>query len=52
MKEVTFKELTLTKIEKTFGLKQVRKCALLQEWENEPITFAKIDTDESMLFLE
>jgi hypothetical protein len=38
MKKVTFKELTLTKIEKTFGLKQVRKCALLQEWENEPIT--------------
>ncbi|TAH21649.1 MAG: hypothetical protein EAZ08_02795 [Cytophagales bacterium] len=34
MKKVTFKELTLTKIEKTFGLSQVWKSSILEEWEN------------------
>ncbi len=34
MKKVTFKEFTLTKIEKLFRLNQVWKSSILEEWEN------------------
>lgn len=33
MKKNTFKEWTLTKLDKAFGLKQVWKCEVLEDWE-------------------
>ena len=45
MKKVTFKELTLTKIEKLFGLRQVWTSAILKEWENMPAEITEAEKD-------
>jgi hypothetical protein len=40
MKKATFKDWTLTTLDKEFGLTQIWECELLQQWENnnEPVT--------------
>ncbi|MCU0390606.1 MAG: hypothetical protein MUE81_05775 [Thermoflexibacter sp.] len=45
MKKVTFKELTLTKIEKTFGLSQVWKSSILEEWEKMSAEITEAEKD-------
>jgi hypothetical protein len=45
MKKVTFEELTLTKIEKTFGLSQVWTSSILEEWEKMPAEITEAEKD-------
>jgi len=37
MKKATFKEWDLDKLDAEFGLKQIRKCQIMQEWETYPV---------------
>ncbi len=34
MNKATFKEWTLSKLDKAFGIKQIKECSLLTDWEN------------------
>ena len=47
MKKVTFKDLTLTELEDSFGLSQVWESDLLTQWENTPIQIE--DAEKFML---
>ena len=37
MKTATFKEWTLTKLDKAFGLRQIWECTLMEQWKNSEI---------------
>jgi len=37
MKTATFKEWTLTKLDKAFGLHQIWECSLMKKWEDQAI---------------
>ena len=37
MKTATFKQWTLTELDKAFGLKQIWECELMAQWENQEI---------------
>ena len=37
MKTATFKQWTLTELDKAFGLKQIWECQLMAQWENQEI---------------
>jgi len=37
MKTATFKEWTLTTLDKAFGLRQIWECSLMKDWENQEI---------------
>ncbi|MCB1192990.1 MAG: hypothetical protein KDK90_21270 [Leptospiraceae bacterium] len=43
MVAATFKDWTLTKLDKTFGLRQIWECELLKEWENNTIKVEEAD---------
>lgn len=45
MEKKTFKEWTLTKLEKTFGIKQVWKFPMMQEWEQMPAEISDFERE-------
>jgi hypothetical protein len=50
MKKATFKEWTLTKLEKTFGIKQVEHLQALTEWQEMEIEISSIERHVLKLF--
>ena len=50
MKKATFKEWTLTKLEKTFGLKQVWESLVMDEWEQMQSEISDIERHVLKLF--
>jgi hypothetical protein len=52
MKKATFKDWTLTTLDKAFGLKQIWQCDLLQQWENTSISITDFEKTSLLNFQE
>ncbi len=50
MKKATFKDWTLTTLDKTFGLKQIWECELLKQWENNALEINEFEKESLLGF--